>query len=108
DDANFCGNCGTRLVPEVACPNCGRENPADLRFCPGCGAGLKEGTERAEPTEPTAAGSRAGAESNGAGAVEAPAEIAGGRYLIQDYLGEGGRKRVYRAHDASLDRDVAI
>src|SRR5438270_621478 len=25
DDANYCGKCGTRLVPEVACPNCGRE-----------------------------------------------------------------------------------
>src|SRR2546421_1077485 len=91
DDANYCGNCGTRLVPEVACPNCGRENPADLRFCPGCGAGVKDDAEPTDHVEPAAA-SRAEAESNGAGVVEAPAEIAGGRYLVQRYLGEGGRK----------------
>jgi serine/threonine protein kinase/RNA polymerase subunit RPABC4/transcription elongation factor Spt4 len=110
DDANFCGNCGSALAAEVPCPNCGRENPADLRFCPGCG-------NRLEPEEAPAAGGAEGraaapaappAGSNGAGASEAPTEIAGGRYVVQGYLGEGGRKRVYLAHDTSLDRDVAI
>src|SRR5437588_2848281 len=101
DDANFCGNCGTRLDPEVPCPNCGRENPADLRFCPGCGAALKAAGEPA----PAAPGP---ASSNGAGGAAAPAAMAAGRYVVQDYLGEGARKRVYRAHDTSLDRDVAI
>src|SRR5207247_10535183 len=48
------------------------------------------------------------ASTNGAGAAEAPAAIAGGRYVVNGFLGEGGRKRVYRAHDTSLDRDVAI
>lgn len=30
------------------------------------------------------------------------------RYKIKKLIGEGGRKRVYRAHDASLGRDVAL
>src|SRR5437764_5115323 len=99
DDANFCGNCGTGLDPEVPCTNCGRENPAALRFCAGGGAALNVAGEPAAPVA---------ASSNGAGAGGPPAEIAGGRYVVQDYLGEGARKRVYRAHDTSLDRDVAI
>ncbi|MEE8346318.1 MAG: protein kinase [Dehalococcoidia bacterium] len=37
-----------------------------------------------------------------------PASFAGGRYQVQRFLGEGGRKRVYLAHDSKLDRDVAI
>src|SRR3989304_6329956 len=37
-----------------------------------------------------------------------PASFAGGRYQVQRFLGEGGRKRVYLAHDTKLDRDVAI
>jgi class 3 adenylate cyclase len=106
DDANFCGSCGSALAAEVPCPNCGRENPADLRFCPGCG-------NRLEPEEPGgAAGGGAPAadpaSTNGTGIADAPSEIAGGRYVVQGFLGEGGRKRVYLAHDTSLDRDVAI
>src|SRR5438093_2435957 len=106
DDANFCANCGSRLASEVACPNCGRENPADMRFCPGCGAHLA-GEAPAQGSSDGAPGEKAS--SNGAGGPDgAPAEIAGGRYVIGGFLGEGGRKRVYLAHDTSLDRDVAI
>ena len=32
----------------------------------------------------------------------------GGRYVVRRLLGEGGQKIVYLAHDAQLDRDVAI
>jgi serine/threonine protein kinase len=31
-----------------------------------------------------------------------------GRYEVRSFLGEGGRKRVFRAYDRALDRDVAL
>jgi class 3 adenylate cyclase len=34
--------------------------------------------------------------------------LGGGRYAIERFLGEGGRKRVFLAHDSRLDRQVAI
>ncbi|HEY5639294.1 MAG TPA: protein kinase [Dehalococcoidia bacterium] len=37
-----------------------------------------------------------------------PDSFAGGRYQVKSFLGEGGRKRVYLAHDEKLDRDVAV
>jgi hypothetical protein len=65
------------------------------QFCRGCGSSL---TQTAPPTrtptpQPTPA---------------LPAAFADGRYQVQRFLGEGGRKRVYLAHDTKLDRDVAI
>lgn len=49
--------------------------------------------------------------SNEAPAAEAstpPEAFAGGRYQVKRFLGEGGKKRVYLAHDTLLDRDVAF
>ena len=40
--------------------------------------------------------------------VPQPASFANGRYTVQRFLGEGGKKRVYLAHDTTLDRDVAF
>ena len=37
-----------------------------------------------------------------------PTSFASGRYQVQRFLGEGGKKRVYLAHDTTLDRDVAF
>ena len=37
-----------------------------------------------------------------------PTSFADGRYQVQRFLGEGGKKKVYLAHDTLLDRDVAF
>ncbi|MCH8818490.1 MAG: protein kinase, partial [Chloroflexi bacterium] len=37
-----------------------------------------------------------------------PTSFASGRYEVSKFLGEGGKKRVYLAHDTLLDREVAF
>jgi hypothetical protein len=37
-----------------------------------------------------------------------PASFADGRYVVKRFLGEGGKKKVFLAHDTLLDRDVAF
>ena len=37
-----------------------------------------------------------------------PTSFVKGRYVVKRFLGEGGKKKVYLAHDALLDRDVAF
>ena len=37
-----------------------------------------------------------------------PTSFANGRYQVKKFLGEGGKKKVYLAHDTVLDRDVAF
>jgi len=37
-----------------------------------------------------------------------PTSFANGRYKVVKFLGEGGKKKVYLAHDTQLDRDVAF
>ena len=39
---------------------------------------------------------------------ETPTSFADGRYKVKEFLGEGGKKRVYLAQDTLLDRDVAF
>jgi tetratricopeptide (TPR) repeat protein len=90
---NFCGKCGTGL--EKVCPQCQFPNPSDFEFCGKCGRPLVsiEYAPQAKPSQH----------------IETqPTTFASGRYEIKELLGEGGKKKVYRAYDTLLDRDVAL
>jgi tetratricopeptide (TPR) repeat protein len=41
-------------------------------------------------------------------APHVPQSFASGRYSVKKFLGEGGKKKVFLAHDTVLDRDVAF
>lgn len=87
DDANFCERCGNALG--ASCPKCGTVNDPDAKFCRSCATPL--GSGKAKSAE-----------------RPLPAAFGGGRYRVEGFLGEGGRKKVYLARDTSLDRQVAI
>jgi eukaryotic-like serine/threonine-protein kinase len=96
DGPKFCSQCATPLRQEYACSACGFVNAPGSRFCSDCAQPLTATTSGAVPTRtPTPA-------------PALPVSFAGGRYVVRGFLGEGGRKRVYLAHDTKLDRDVAF
>jgi len=88
DDMIFCGECAAKV--ETVCPQCSSSNPPQFKFCGKCAYPL------AQPAPPTAPPS------------PEPTSFASGRYQVKKFLGEGGKKKVYLAHDTLLDRDVAF
>ncbi len=97
-DALFCAGCGAPL--SFACSNCGRDLARDASFCDRCGT----------PVSGDATGEPASAEETATPGhrTHHPTSFADRRYVVREFLGEGGKKRVYRAHDSVLDRDVAL
>ena len=97
----FCEECGSSL--QSVCPTCGSEIRAGARFCRSCGANLSDAaTPVATDTPPPV--------QNAATPPDAaqPSSFANGRYHVKRFLGEGGKKKVYLAHDTTLDREVAF
>jgi eukaryotic-like serine/threonine-protein kinase len=93
DNSKFCGVCGQSLETDHKCHNCGHVNPQDFKFCLQCGQPLsstqiKESPDKSPSLQPTS--------------------FANGRYQVKKFLGEGGKKKVYLAHDTVLDRDIAF
>jgi serine/threonine protein kinase len=75
------------------CPDCGRENISDARFCNHCGAKLDAGNHVAKP-----------------GKASDPLlnQSLDGRFKVLRLLGEGGMGRVYLAEQTSMGRPVAL
>ena len=92
-EARFCMTCAQALGR--VCPSCGAEAPAQARFCMACAAPLLERIPAAPPTAPPVP-------------LAQPTAFANGRYQVKQSLGEGGKKKVYLAHDTLLDREVAF
>jgi serine/threonine protein kinase/tetratricopeptide (TPR) repeat protein len=92
ENVKFCGECGKSLSVDLTCPQCGHKNPRGVKFCHECGRALVEPTAPAPAKAPS----------------PQPTSFAGGRYQVKKFLGEGGKKKVYLAHDTTLDRDVAF
>ncbi len=73
----------------MICPNCGKDNRGGAAFCDACGTRLEvpEPPISPAPFLPSAGG---------------------GRYVAHSFLGQGGRKQVFRAVDTRLDREIAL
>ena len=92
EKAKFCRKCGKPLQTEIVCSHCKHRNSTDSEFCEQCGQPLAPAQIK-ETTKPS---------------IAQPASFAGGRYQVKKFLGEGGKKKVYLAHDTTLGRDIAF
>ncbi|MFQ5512056.1 MAG: protein kinase, partial [Candidatus Krumholzibacteriia bacterium] len=97
EEAQFCDHCGAAM--RATCPQCESELRSEAKFCDRCGYRIEASGPVAVTATPAAAGSVT---------PPVPSGFADERYQIKEFLGEGGRKKVYLARDTRLDRDVAL
>ena len=84
----------------MRCPRCQSENPAETRFCGGCGAPL-----------PAAPGASPDATLSMIAPPRrdlAPGETFAGRYQVIEDLGKGGMGRVYKVYDTEVKEKLAL
>jgi len=91
EEAQFCKKCRQSLQTELICLQCGHTNSPDSDFCIEWDNALTEEAPK-PPTPPSSE----------------PTSFAGGRYQVKKFLGEGGKKKVYLAHDNKLDWDIGF
>jgi len=103
DSARFCMTCGNTMQAEIVCAQCKHANPPSARFCLQCGQPL---TPQTQSTRSTSSGQAQQTQKTPQTPI--PVSFANGRYTVKKFLGEGGKKKVYLAHDTVLDRDVAF
>ena len=101
EGARFCDECGSALAAK--CPQCGEGLRPSAHFCDSCGARL-DGAASIPAAQPASASVTSTPDPSPA----QPASFVNGRYVVKKFLGEGGKKKVYLAHDTVLDRDVAF
>jgi class 3 adenylate cyclase len=83
----------------MKCPSCGQENREDARFCDSCGSALGPQAPEGAADAPTASRPPPS---------DLPESFGAGRYQVEGFLGEGGRKRVYLAKDSQAGIQVAV
>ena len=97
----FCSQCAGPL--HLQCPSCRALNEPGEKFCGDCGSPLTG--DAGDPAVPI---QRATAPVPTSPSAGLRTSFANGRYQVKKFLGEGGKKKVYLAHDTLLDRDVAF
>ena len=85
EGSSFCRGCGQSLQTELICSRCQHINIPGSKFCNKCGQLL--GTVQAPQPTPISP------------SPSVPTSFANGRYQVKKFLGEGGKKKVYLAHD---------
>jgi eukaryotic-like serine/threonine-protein kinase len=88
----------------MECPSCGNRNREGARYCDSCGFDLAPPEAVPESAAATQVDGDPLAPAPPSGA---PSSIAD-RYEVRRFLGRGGRKDVYLAHDTETDSDVAV
>jgi serine/threonine protein kinase len=100
----FCEDCGAAM--QSTCPHCNAVVSPGKKFCGDCGKHLTAATPMpaAQAKTPTSVP----APTRIPHSAPQPTSFANGRYQVKKFLGEGGKKKVYLAHDTILDRDVTF